>query len=292
MQPIGKLLPDVEAKLERIKQLRALMPAHAPEADASQICPTCKFELRKESDHGWLNAGFDEQTHRTIVLPCPTCSKKAHSRLETSEQADLVNRLFGGSHIPHRMRHFTFASYPTSGDQNALQVTKRFVEQALSGNEEMQRGLFLGGLPGRGKTGLAVCALKAALEAGQTGLFVMSLDLLHRIKATFNKDTGVSSDELLDVVVRVPWLVLDDLAVERSTDFAIEQLYFLLEQRRAKGLFTIFTSNLSTRDLEAHWRPKGTPEGAFHAGMRIVERIREYCLGVVVQGENLRAGDW
>jgi DNA replication protein DnaC len=290
MQQIGKLLPEVEAKIMRLKEIGLTKQVSVEKS--FHVCPTCKFELSKESEHGWLNAGFDETTHRTIVIPCPTCSKNARARMESSAQADLVSRLFGGSHIPHRMRHYTFASYPDNGDQNAKHVAMRFVEQALAGNEDMQRGLFLGGLPGRGKTGLAVCVLKAALEVGQTGLFVMSLDLLHRIKATFNKETGVSSDELLDVVCRVPWLVLDDLAVERGTDFALEQLYFLIEQRRAKGLFTIFTSNLSTRDLEAYWRPKGTPEGAFHAGMRIVERIREYCLGVIVQGENLREGEW
>ncbi len=57
---------------------------------------------------------------------------------------------------------------------------------------------------------------------------------------------------------------------------------------RQQGKYTIFTSNLTPGNLEVHWRPDGVREGQFHAGVRIVERIREMTEPLQVKSRNLR----
>jgi DNA replication protein DnaC len=205
-----------------------------------------------------------------------------------------VDRLFGGSQIPYRARNWTFGTFPDEGDQNARAKVEQFVATHKDGKDEQsKRGLWIAGKLGRGKTGLAICALKEFIEAGQISLFVSAPDLMERLRAAmFNKDADENPDELLKAVTDVPFLALDDLGVEKPTPYVLERFYLIIDKRLSKGLYTLFTSNLSTKDLEAYWRPSGLQAEAFHPGLRIIERIREYCQGVSIRGGNLRDAGW
>jgi DNA replication protein DnaC len=173
-------------------------------------------------------------------------------------------------------------------------MVEQFVATHRDGNDEQsERGLYIAGKLGRGKTGLAICALKEFIEAGQLSLFVSVPDLMDRLRAAaFNKDANENPDELLKAVVDVPFLAFDDLGVEKPTSYVLEKFYLIIDKRLSRGLYTLFTSNLSTKDLEAYWRPSGVQADAFHPGLRIVERIREYCQGVSIRGGNLRDAEW
>jgi DNA replication protein DnaC len=254
------------------------------------VCPVCKCEVGG-GVHGWVKDyaksrgskyyGFD-------LVPCPACSPEAEECRHRQSVENMLSKLFESEGIDMQARTWSFATYPKDADQGAKRHVEEFVARHLAGDEMLKRGLYLGGLPGRCKTSLAISALRKVIEAGESALFVMVLDLLKRLKATYRDDTDVSEDDILQAVTQVRWLVLDDLAVERPSDYVIEQLYYVIEKRKRAGLYTIVTSNLSTRELEKHWRPTGLAEGSFHAGMRVADRLREYCEGIAVQGRNLR----
>jgi DNA replication protein DnaC len=250
------------------------------------ICPTCKFEL-KEGAHGFTYGGFIPGKG-TVLINCPTCTVEAHKQQARIQQIEMINRLFNGAHLPFGTRTWCFDTYPRDADPHAFNVVRQFVERWRVGDEEGKRGLYLGGETGRCKTSLAISALKEVMEAGGIGLLVSVPDLLKKIQATFNRDSEVSENDLLEAVYTVPWLVLDDLGVEKPSDFAVKEFYLIVEKRRMAGLWTLITSNLSTKDLAEYWRPKDVKQGGFHAGVRVVERIREFCLGVEMQGRNQR----
>jgi DNA replication protein DnaC len=294
MESIRAIARELEEKLRLLREKRGDSEVIAePSVD---VCPTCLFPL-KGTAHGWVkdySTHFDHAGHYPkfgyCEVPCPTCAGDAERRRSAKQQAELVSRLFGTSQIPFQARTWTFGTYPADADQDAYRLVWEFVERHLKGDEDNKRGLYLGGSAGRGKTSLAVSALKEVMGAGQIGLFVMTLELMNRLRASFGKESHDSQDDLLTAVTEVPWLVLDDLAVERPTSYVLEQFYYIVEKRRSHGLYTIFTSNLSTKDLEAYWRPDGLAVGAFHAGSRVTERIKEYALGFNVRGRNLREG--
>lgn len=245
-------------------------------------CPTCKMDITSETMHGWVrDRNFGIETHwKQIILPCPTCSDQAIAR----QMQEQINRLLGASRLPIYAQGWNFATTPGEVDKLALTACAKFA------NEQSRvpvHGLFIFGDPGVGKTGLAISIMQAVMERGIDALFIRSLDLMNRLRASIAEGTH-DGDELLDLVKRVRWLVLDDLATERPTPYVLEQLYAVIEERRASGLYTVITSNYSLRDLEAHWRPLETKPGAFHAGKRITERINEYCLSVHVKSSNLR----
>ena len=249
------------------------------------ICPTCKQELR-EGTHGFVYGGFVDS--KTVLRDCPTCTVEAHRQANAIKQIEMINRLFNGAHLPFGTRQWAFATYPQDADINAFGVVRHFVKRWREKDEEGKRGLYLGGETGRCKTSLAISALKEVMESGGIGLFVSVPFLLKKIQSTFNRDSEVSENELLEAVSSVPWLVLDDIGVEMPSPFAINEFYIIIEKRRMAGLWTIITSNMSTKDLAEYWRPKDVKRGEFHAGIRVVERVREYCLGVEMQGRNQR----
>lgn len=297
MESIRELLPlkgDIERRLAEIRTKQA-EEGIAPVAHIERVCPTCKYPF-SELVHGWVKDYSEHSSHEGhyckygyCEVPCPTCSGDAQTRALARKQAELVARLFGGANIPYMYRNWTFETYPANADQKAKHEVQGFVQRHLTGDEEGKRSLYMGGPSGRCKTSLAISALKAVLEAGHPGLFVMTVELMSKIQATYNKGSAVHGDELLEAVVTVPWLVLDDLAVEQPSRDVLKHFYYIVSKRLQDGLYTIFTSNLSTTNLEEYWRPEGLKKGEFHQGVRIVERMLEMCQGVTVTGRNARA---
>lgn len=292
MQRVNNILGNlpVPARRDNVIPMRSkpVVPAPARIVDEA-MCPLCKNKGRMRSSEFGPHTNF-----KSIEVPCPRCAPRRRALDVAARQAQLVDRLFGGPQIPYRARNWTFATFPAEGDQNALAKVEQFVAAHRDGKDEQsKRGIYIAGKLGRGKTGLAICALKEFIEAGQLSLFVSVPDLMERLRAAmFNKDADESPDELLKAVTDVPFLALDDLGVEKPTPYVLERFYLIIDKRLSRGLYTLFTSNLSTKDLEDYWRPSTLKPEAFHPGLRIVERIREYCSGVSIKGGNLRDAGW
>lgn len=272
-----------------------VQPSTAPISYIPPVeCPTCHYPI-SEYAYGRVREYRPHDDHTGHVqlygyceIPCPTCSGDAQKRIALKKQAELVQKLFGGADIPFKMRDYEFSSYPVNGDERALKVVQGFVRHHVNGqDEENKRGMWLHSDPGHGKTSLAVCALKEVLRHNNTGIFVLTSEFFKRLRASFNPQTRTwSEDELLDAVEEVPWLVLDDIGVEKPTDFILERMYSIITLRMQNQRYTIFTSNFSPRDLAAHWCAK-IPENEIGTA-RIVERIKEYCAVKEVEGANLR----
>ena len=98
---------------------------------------------------------------------------------------------------------------------------------------------FLCGPYGLGKTFLAIAALH---EYGD-GCFWKAPDLLDHIRRlAFDQDMGVDQ-ALKPFRYGKGLLVLDDLGVEKRTEWAAEQLYRVLDTRSEEKLPTVITTN-------------------------------------------------
>ena len=55
--------------------------------------------------------------------------------------------------------------------------------------------------------------------------------------------------EIINKYSLVDWLVLDDLGIEKTSDWSFQTLYLIINQRYEKLKPVIFTSNLSLEEL-------------------------------------------
>lgn len=136
----------------------------------------------------------------------------------------------------------------------------------VSDHREKGRGLLICGFPGTGKTHLAHEVAKSILGDntpiprevvaamtvnGWVDLFRRRMDLIAIVQKTGNQDAAdqylVLEQRIRHLMFKQPWVILDDLGKEYSTDtgFGEFQLDRLLRTRGNRGLPTIITTNYS-----------------------------------------------
>lgn len=111
------------------------------------------------------------------------------------------------------------------------------------------KNVFISGTVGSGKTHLA-CAVARELLAKnlvRNVQFARCVSLFDEIKRSFNAGTDALAPYRTCGV-----LVLDDLGKQASTPWSLERLFDLVDDRYARCLPTITTSNYNPRDLIVH----------------------------------------
>lgn len=101
---------------------------------------------------------------------------------------------------------------------------------------------------GSGKTFAACAILRAAADAGAVTAYAAVPELLARLRSTYSEDSGEDASEVL-AIRSVGVLVLDDLGAAKSSDWAEEQLFLIVNHRYEQRLLTIVTTNLGLDEL-------------------------------------------
>ena len=157
----------------------------------------------------------------------------------------------GGTGIGRRFLEVSFEREPVvSLDPMVRRQVRSFV-RSIDENLEAGRGLWFDGPVGTGKTSLAILVAKAARDAGRSYAVYPVPRLLAEIKRTFDRD---SSDTYLGFFHRlcsVDVLVLDDLGVEKQTEWVLEQLYSLVNERWQNRRSVVVTTNVPDPDPDA-----------------------------------------
>jgi DNA replication protein DnaC len=184
--------------------------------------------------------------------------------------------------IPPRYRGVSFDRPPVSDMARDLQ-TKMAVSQVEAYVGELDsrlaegQGLWIYGDTGTGKTTLAMLVSKAALEAGHTVAIYSLPKLLARIRRTYDSEPGGDSYlSLFELLTSVDLLHIDDLGAEKRSDWVLEQLYALINERYETQRSMTVTTNLELEELEDQ------------IGARTVSRLGQICEEVRLQGTDQR----
>lgn len=151
-------------------------------------------------------------------------------------------RLYGRAQLPTGVfGAATFATYRAlpKADLEAAAFVENWAAQGGCSS------LFLWGETGRGKTGLAVSALRERIASrGEAVLYRYVPDLYDDLKRAFDPSRGgMSSGEVFDLVKETPLVLFDDLGKENPTAWVKETFSRLIDYRWRSGLPTMFTSN-------------------------------------------------
>ncbi len=186
--------------------------------------------------------------------------------------------------IPPRYRGVSFDRPPVSDMARDLQTkaalteVRAFVDD-LDIRLEEGRGLWLFGDTGTGKTTLAMLVSKMALEAGHSVAIYSLPKLLARIRRTYDSEPGGDSYlAFFERLTSVDLLHIDDLGAEKRSDWVLEQLYALINERYEAQRSVIVTTNLPHAELEEQ------------IGSRTVSRLSQICDEVPLFGSDRRYG--
>ena len=159
-----------------------------------------------------------------------------------------------GSGVGRRFREVSFEREPIrSLDPVVLRRVRAFV-RSLDDNLESGRGLWFDGPVGTGKTSLAILVAKAAKDAGRSHAVFPVPMLLAEIKRTFDRDSGDNYLAFFRRLCSVDLLVLDDLGAEKQTEWVLEQLYSIVNERWQDRRSIVVTTNLPDPDPDSAGR--------------------------------------
>ena len=170
------------------------------------------------------------------------------------------------------MKSTTFAN--DNGQNPLMDKARAYVEnwkEAYKNNT----GLLLFGDVGTGKSFFAGCIANALLDRDVPVLMTNFPTILNRLTGMFSEDRAdfIASFNEYDL------LIIDDLGVERSTEYAMEQMFFVIDSRYRSRRPMIITTNLKLSELK-------NPPDLAHA--RIYDRILERCAPILFDGKNFR----
>jgi DNA replication protein DnaC len=159
-----------------------------------------------------------------------------------------------GTGIGRRFLEVSFEREPiVSLDPIVLRPVRAFV-RSIDVNLENGRGLWFDGPVGTGKTSLAILVAKAAKDAGRSYAVYPVPRLLAEIKRTFDRDSGDNYLAFFRRLCSVDVLVLDDLGAEKQTEWVLEQLYSIVNERWQDRRSIVVTTNIPDADPEAPGR--------------------------------------
>lgn len=119
----------------------------------------------------------------------------------------------------------------------------------LAKEEGRVKWLTLTGNVDSGKTHLAIAICRQWLARGRPARYSFVPSLLRDLKKGFDLEGELSYQAKFDMLCHVPLLVLDDLGVEKPSDWAREQLQMLVHERGINAMPLVITTNLPIDEL-------------------------------------------
>lgn len=235
------------------------------------VCGKCGIPRQKK-----LNLPFGGG--ETIVYCTCLCEqedmRKMAEQEKKREEMFRIRELKNTSLMDSKYADSKFCNYEQDADNSkAFKVAQNYVanfDKMFSDNQ----GLIFHGPVGTGKTYTAACIANALLDKEISVIMTSFVKILQEIQ-----NTGVDEGAYLQRLNTARLLIIDDLGVERNTDYALEKTYNVVDSRaRSKKPF-ILTTNLTWDELtkEQDLRYK-----------RIFDRILEVCYPVHVPGKSHR----
>lgn len=177
-----------------------------------------------------------------------------------------------------RLNTFSIAAYHLPESRQIASAACKMIKYYLDNLDQMLAsgmGLYLySSCKGSGKTRMmASIANELIYTHGISVKFATSISILDEIKSSWDSKE-YTERELLDALFIVPVLIIDDFGVERATSFVNDRFYQIINQRYINKRVTLFTSNMSLKNL--------------NYDDRITNRVKEMTYAIDFPEESVR----
>lgn len=208
---------------------------------------------------------------RVVIVGCMCECEEQEAKRQAEEQrrmeeADRIRTLRAEGIQDKQIACCTFAD---ANDTELIRKCRKYVERWKE-MKEINAGLLFYGNVGAGKTFAAGCIANALIDKG-VPVMVTSLPRII--------NSGWERSEIIGQLKRYPLLILDDFGVERKSEFALETVYNVIDERYKAQKPLIVTTNVPLSEMK---NPSNVEFG------RIYSRVLEMCVPVKFDGENRR----
>lgn len=264
---------DYDSLLEQVRSAPLLI---LDDLDAYSQTPWAREKFFQVVSHRF-NAALP--TVFTAVKNPADIDERLGSRLADPSMSQVVELAHGdaaprylhiGAMTRERLATFTFADFTPEGiglKGEPRRSLERAFQRAVRWAREPEGWIVLLGGNGCGKTHLAAAIANERLEAGDRVAFANVADLLDELRAAYAPDAPRRFDQLFRALLEAQVLILDDLGAQKSSPWAEEKLYQLLNHRHLARAHTVVTTNKKLGELE--------PRIASRLGDREVSEVYE-----------------
>ena len=240
-------------------------------SDGLLYCGQCN--TRKEREIIW----FDGKPKKVPVM----CKCRAEEerlkkeQMQKEEEMRSIQRAKVSSMMDDTFRTACFANYQIRNwNERHLKVAKKYCIE-FSKMYERNQGLLFWGTVGTGKSYTAACIANYLLEANISVVMTSFVRILQEMQGFDREREETFTNKLNSVKL----LIIDDLGAERSTDYALEKVYGIIDNRYRAKKPLILTTNLTLRQMQ---------EATDIRYARIYDRIFEMCYPMEFSGVSWR----
>ena len=256
-QIIGGLFPHREPKEDE----------YVNKDDGLIYCAKCHTPRQCVIHHG------DRIVTPSVMCDCQRIAEeKAEVAFQKRQEEFRIERMKASGLQDRYLHDYTFAN--DKGYNPEIEKAQRYVTEWAMMKENCI-GLLLWGNVGTGKTFIAACIANALIENGVSVLMTNFSKILNSLSAMFDVDRN----KFIESFNRYSLLIIDDLGIERNSEFALEQVFNVIDSRYRSKKPLIVTTNLTLDELK---RPKDL------AHARIYDRVLERCVPLKVNRQNIR----
>jgi DNA replication protein DnaC len=227
-----------------------------------------------------------EESQKAWEIELAELEQQMEKERETKKREDVqrrVDKLFAQSKLGERFKTRTFENFiTTQNNKKAFEIAKKFADEFET--SEFGVGLNFMGCYGTGKTHLAAAIAISLINKGVPVVFGTLINLLGKIKATYEVGSKMDEDAIISLYNSVDLLIIDDLGKEKPSEWVLEKLYTIINQRYENFKPIVITTNYDADRLIERLTVRNNTETA----EAIVSRLHEACKWVVLSGEDYR----
>jgi len=213
-----------------------------------------------------------------------------------------ISRLIKDSGMRGRFTNRTFDKFEVNdNNRRAYEKCKRYADsfpimlptKDERGNvtppKKERNGLFITGSYGTGKTHLASSIANQLMQGGTAVICMTMIDLLAKIKSSFDSDQNATEAEIMKLYEEIPLLIIDDIGSEQPTEWGSTRIYSIINARYEAYMPTIVTTNYTGDELIRRMTPTyGGKLGDTRNAEKTLDRLREMCMGMEMYWESWR----
>lgn len=208
---------------------------------------------------------------RIVKCQCACAARKYEAEKKARQDQELRLRIETLRADGIRDKSLAGCRFDGATMTNELAKCRRYADR-WDEMAQSNRGLLLWGNTGNGKTFAAACIANQLIDRGIPAMITSFPRIL---------SAGYDKQDIIDQMRYYPLLVIDDLGAERSSDYALETVYMVIDERYKAKKPLIVTTNLT---LDEICKPKNM------AYQRIYDRVLEMCAPLVFRGDSIRRG--